>query len=217
MERPISFIRPPLPRSRITALGLSIAACVTAFALMPSPASAGVPGSGDAACASEALTQPFLPWADGSQYAAIPGGNFEAGLSGWSADGTVTTAAENEPWHVGDAADASSVVLAPGASITSPGFCGGLTHPTVRLFARSTDATRLPVALVTVLYTGPGGLLTGLPLGVILPGGDWQPSITALTASGLPILTGSQLALKITSLNGSIAIDDAYVDPYKSR
>jgi len=72
----------------------------------------------------------------------------------------------------------------------------------------------LPLLSVSILYTGQDGLLRSLPLGLAVPTGSWQPSLPMLTLSGLPLLTGSRLGLRIIAIGGPIAIDDVYVDPF---
>ena len=85
------------------------------------------------------------------------------------------------------------------------------------MFAKSTGPGLLTTALVSVRYTGNDGLLRVLPLGLITPGRSWQPTLTSLTLSGLPLLTGNKLGVQITALTGSIAVDDVYVDPFRAR
>ena len=169
----------------------------------------------DPACAAQATTKPFAPWRDNADYVPAPNGGFEDGLSTWSAIGPVAVTNENNPFFIsGNPADDSSVTLASGGSISSASFCGGLDHPTVRMMARSTDG-KPAKALVTVRYTGRDGLLAALPLGTITAGSSWQPSEVTLTASGLPLLTGTKLGVTITATSGSIVLDDIYIDPLR--
>jgi hypothetical protein len=169
----------------------------------------------DPSCAAASVSKPFLPWKDSANYVLAPGGSFEAGLAGWTTDGTASITSDNEPWNVsGNRGDASSVTLARGTTITSGGFCGGAEYPTVRLFARAATGT-LATAAVTIRFTGRDGLLYALPLGVITAGKSWQPTPSTLTLSGLPLLTGTRLGVSFTSITGSIALDDVYVDPFR--
>jgi hypothetical protein len=203
---------------RLTPRLLPVAIALATFgASAPAAQASGVLSDLLGPCTPTAVSQPFLPWADLASYESIPGGGFEPGQPAWSSTGNVSTDSSNEPWQVGGAGDGSSLVIADGASITSPAFCGGLAYPTLRLFAKSADDTSLPLALVSVRYPAPGGLVATLPLGLIAPGTSWQPTLTALTASGIPLLTGTQLAVQITALRGAVAVDDAYVDPFYHR
>ncbi|MCW2990070.1 MAG: hypothetical protein JWM73_664 [Solirubrobacterales bacterium] len=187
-------------RRPLVALALAVAASL-AFAT-----------SADAAC-SAPLSKPFAPWLDSSSYALVPGGDFEAGGPAWTLDGA-SAAAGSETFHVGGAGD-RSVSIPRGASITSPAFCGGLDHPTLRLFAKGGGL--LGLLNVTVIYTDAGGLLRSQPLGLVTGSGGWQPSLPLLTLSGLPLLTGSEMAVRLTAISGSFTVDDVYVDPYGKR
>jgi hypothetical protein len=169
----------------------------------------------DASCAAQPTTKPFSAWADRADYVPAPSGDFEDGLTDWTPTGNVTVADDNEPWQVsGNTDDTTAVTLAPGASIASNSFCGGAAYPTVRLFAKATSGTNA-TALVTIRYTGRDGLLGALPLGIITAHSTWQPTATSLTASGIPLITGTRLGLTITALSGTLTLDDIYVDPLR--
>jgi hypothetical protein len=182
-------------------------------------AGAAVAGLALASTASAATcdapsSHPFTRWLDFASYQQVPGGTFEDGLAGWSAAGGAKIVSGNEPWTVaGDAGD-QSVYLPKGASVTSPAFCGGLGYPTVRLFYKGGGLPLLTQLKVDVLYTDDSSLLRSFTLPLVLPSGSWSPTLPLLTLSGLPLLTGSQLALKITAVGAPFTIDDVYVDPY---
>ena len=109
-----------------------LATLITGVAVITSAASAqaGILSSltgGGATCDSGTLTKPFSPWGDRSDYAAVPGGNFESGLSGWTGAGPVQVRHDNEPWQVSGASDSSSLELSPGSTV----ICGGATSARV--------------------------------------------------------------------------------------
>lgn len=182
---------------------LSIAAVLGSLA-MAAPA---------AACDGSPLSRPFLPWLDAMQYAEAPGGDFEPGAPGWALAGGARVVEGNEPYKVGGSSDRFSLSLPAGGSATSPGFCAGITHPTVRLFAKGGGL--LGSVRVDVLYTDGAGLLRSQSLGQVLPSATWQPTLPLATLSGLPLLTGSKLALRFTASGAGFAIDDVYVDPFR--
>lgn len=163
-------------------------------------------------CDGQPLTRPFLPWLDLAAYVEAPGGDFESGAAGWKLSGGAALAAGNETFQVGGADDAASLRLPRGATATSPSFCAGLTYPTVRLFARGGGV--LSRINVEVLYTDGAGVLRRQGLGSVLPTSSWQPTLPLVTLAGLPLLTGSELALRFTAIGGAFSIDDVYVDPY---
>ncbi|MBJ7332069.1 MAG: hypothetical protein JHC95_19380 [Solirubrobacteraceae bacterium] len=165
----------------------------------------------------QSLGQPFLNWGDETQYTLVPGGNFENGLDGWTTSGGATVVGDQEPWRVGGSSDSKAVYLPAGSSITSPPVCGGLTHPTLRLFTKGGKLPLVGGARVDVLYPGKDGLLVGLSLGVITPNTEWTPTQQILTLSGLPILTGGTIALRISATGAPVTVDDLYVDPMRFR
>lgn len=171
-------------------------------------------GRGDASCiAPTEAFKAFAQWGDQANYVEAPGGSFEPGASSpWVTTGSVSFSSDNEPWRVsGRASDGRSVVLASGASITSPTMCAGLAYPTLRFFARAPKGSA--VGLVTARYTGPDGLLAALPLGLVNIGSSWQPTSISLTGSGIPLITGTTLSVRIAPIAGTMQVDDVYIDP----
>jgi hypothetical protein len=84
----------------------------------------------------------------------------------------------------------------------------------VRLFYKGGGLPLLTNLKVEVVYTDNRSLLRSFGLGALLPAPSWSPSLPMLTLSGLPLLTGSELALRITAAGTSYTVDDVYVDPY---
>lgn len=188
---------------RRRALGL---ATLTATLAMTASAPAAT------SCEGRAVSKPFARWLDPFSYVLAPGGDFESGLGGWTVSGGASVVGGNEPWKVGGSDHASSLSLPRGASATSPTFCAGLGYPTVRLFSKGGGL--LSLVRMDVLYKDGRGLLRSQSLGLVLPSGSWQPSLPMLTLAGLPLLTGSELALRLTAVGGSFSVDDVYVDPF---
>lgn len=174
-------------------------------------------GPGDAACNAQQTSKPFKQWRDNADYVPVPNSGFEQGLDTWSPFGRVAVAEDNHDFGIsGRPDDHQSVVLEPGSSIASASFCGGLEYPTLRMMTRSTTG-RNARAVITVRYTGRDGLLAALPIGSVTATPNWGPSEITLTASGLPLLTGTKLGVTITGAEGAIAIDDVYVDPFRRQ
>ena len=100
-------------------------------------------------------------------------------------------------------------------------MCVGIEHPTVRFFARRTSGWLLDSLKVEVLFEGAGGRVNSLPVGVVLAGGSWQPTLPyPVLASLLPLLPGEQtpVAFRFTPVGGAgWQIDDVFVDPWRSR
>jgi hypothetical protein len=166
-------------------------------------------------CAPQPTTKAFAPWKDYSDYTLAPGGTFEAGQPSWQLSGA-SIVADNEPWKVAGATHSRSVKLPPGATATSPVMCVGLEHPTLRLFARNNRAL-LSTLSVEVIFETSLGLRASLPIGVMLPSGQWKPSPKFLVlANLLPLLPGDKtpVQFRVRSVGlGTWYVDDFYVDP----
>jgi hypothetical protein len=185
------------------------------------PAQAGVLVSSAKNCAEEPPSaQVFRPWLDGARYVPAPGGNAES-AAGWKLERGAKMVPGNEPWKVGNQADASSLFLPAGSSATTGVMCVGIGHPTMRFFARRTSGTLFAPLAVEVLFEGLGGTLKSLPIGVVLSGGQWQPSLPFLVVANLlPLLPGEQtpVAFRFTPVGrANWQIDDVYVDPWRFR
>ena len=100
-------------------------------------------------------------------------------------------------------------------------MCVGIEYPTLRFFAKRNGGTLLSTLLIEVEFEGLGGLLKRLPVGVVLGGSQWQPTLPHIVlASLLPLLPGERtpVRFRFTPLGGGTwSIDDVYVDPWRSR
>jgi hypothetical protein len=182
------------------------------------PAQAGALLSSAPSCASESLSQPFLPWADPASYTLAPGGSFEAGSAGWSLSGGAAVTAGNEPFHVTAATDSSSLALPAGSSATSAAVCVDIYHPTIRLFARN-GGSALSTLKVEVLSEDATGTVSATPIASVLGGSSWQPTTQIpIVVNLLSLLPGDETAIAFRftpqGAAGDWHIDDVYVDPY---
>jgi hypothetical protein len=194
----------------------SLLAATVAVAALALPATGAQAAAIDLkACDDAALSKPFRPWGDVSNYKLAPQGSFERGAADWDLSRGASVGAGSEPWDVTGVDGASALTLSQGASAVSPASCVNAGAPTFRFFARSTGGL-LPLLRVDLVYRqGPLSLLS-LPIGVVT-GGNWKPSVAMLTASFLPAALANQdvpLSLRFTAMSGSWQVDDVYVDPY---
>jgi hypothetical protein len=199
----------------------SIVTALTTTAVLAagaSSASAGVLVASAPACDGQALSKTFLPWLDLANYTALSGAGFETGAAGWSL-GASAVANGNEPYFVGGAGDRKSLALPSGASATSPTICVGISHPTIRFFAkrRSGGTLSLSTLRVDVLFETASGYVASLPIGLVAGGGSWQVTSPLLVVANLlPLLPGQQtpVAFRFTAQGADWSIDDVWVDPY---
>jgi hypothetical protein len=186
------------------------------LALSATSASAGILVKSAPDCSPKPASQVFARWGDSSQYNLAPGGSFEAGAGAWSLSGRASVVSGNEPWKVAGAGHTRSLKLPPGASATSPTICVGLEHPTIRFFAKNNSAL-LSTLSVEVITETSLGLTVPVPVGVMLPSGQWKPSPKFLVVANLlPLLPGEHtpVRFRVTSIGtGTWSVDDFYVDP----
>lgn len=207
---------PPVTSSPKRLLGIvSTASTVGVLALFAAPASAGAAAVSLSACDSASLSQPFTPWADFNSYKLAPGGDFETSAAGWSLSGGATPVTGSETYGVSGSVGDSSLSLPDGASASSPTTCVNAAYPSFRFFARS-DQPGASVG-VSVVYSGAFGTVV-IPVGVVYPDSDWQPTLPMLTGSAIPgAVNGGTAAvsLRFTVTGGTAQIDDVYVDPVR--
>lgn len=201
------------------AVGALVAAGAMTMAAA-APAHAGLLVASAKGCPSTQSSQVFLRWLDPMFYERVPGGNAES-ATGWTLSGGAKIVPGNEPWKVGGATNANSLLLPRGARATTATMCVGIGHPTMRFFARRTSGFLLDSLKVEVLFETAGGQVASLPIGLVLGGGAWQPTLPfPVLASLLPLLPGSKtpVAFRFTPVGaGSWQVDDVYVDPWRSR
>ena len=203
-------------RIRLRTTFAAAALAVLALAASASSASAGVLVASAPDCKPKPTTQPFKPWGDSTQYNLAPGGSFEGGAGSWQLSGGASLVSGNEPWKVAGSTHSRSLRLPPGATATSPVICVGLEHPTLRLFAKNNRAL-LSTMTVEVIVETSLGLKAAVPIGVVLPGGQWKPSPKFLVVANLlPLLPGQHtpVQFRVRSVGlGTWSVDDFYVDP----
>lgn len=196
-------------------LAIAVAGAAALLATAAPPAQAGVLVSSAGDCDNGSSSQVFLPWADVASYFLAPGGDFESGAAGWALNGAGVVGG-NEPWNV-TGGGSSSLSIPAGGSATSPTVCVGIEHPTIRFFAKSTDAGLLSSLRVDVLFEDAWGEVHSLTVGTV-GGGDWSVTpVYLVVANLLPLLPGEHtpVAFRFTPEGtGSWQIDDVHVDPY---
>jgi hypothetical protein len=211
-------------RRRLTrAVATVTAVCATglgAAVVTSGPASAADSGSLFATCPYREVSTPFAPWGDENFYAAIQGGSFEDGGTGWTLSGA-TIGPDNETFHVGGPADTQSLTLTGDAQATSPDTCVDLGNHSIRMFVKSSGDPDSALH-IQVSVEDP---LTGLALstGYDIAGGvgtsDWAPTDQILIPNLLGgLLQTDRLSLVFTTAGPATwNIDDVYLDPFKSH
>jgi hypothetical protein len=207
-------------KQRIRAL-VALAAAGGAALAFAAPAQAGLLVKSATNCpVNPAATKVFAPWLDIANYIPAPGGAAES-AAGWTLAGGARIVPGNEPWKVGGSTHSNSLLLPKGSSATTGVMCVGVEYPTMRFFAKRSGGTLLSTLLIEVEFEGLGGVLRRLPVGVVLNGGRWQPTLPhVVLASLLPLLPGQRTPVRFRFTpvgGGSWNIDDVYVDPWRIR
>lgn len=202
-----------MSRARQFLAVLTAAAGLAAFA---APAQAGVLVSSASDCADQSAAKVFLPWADVADYVPAPGHDAES-ATGWTLTGGASIASGNEPWTVSSPEDSHSLSLPAGASATTAAMCVGITHPTLRFFAKQTSGSSVFDEVdVEVLYEDAAGNVRSTYIGSD-NGYGWNPTVPmVVTPALLALLPGEHtaVAFRFTADGGSFRIDDVYVDPW---
>jgi hypothetical protein len=196
-----------------------LALLVSALALAASALAAGAsadpaPGLLGGNCGP--TSQPFAPWGDSGAYYLAGNGGFES-TGGWTLSGGAAVVAGNEPSYVHSKQDHSALLLPNGATATSGQVCFGLLNPGIRFFAMS--PTGSGTVRVQVIAYGLLGALASLDGGTVSAGKAWAPTAKlGTTLSQLNTLLGAKsIAIKLTAVNGSVEVDDLYIDPFLAR
>jgi hypothetical protein len=185
------------------------------------PAHAGLLASSAHDCDADGTSaRVFKPWLDLAQYVPAPGGDAES-AAGWTLEGGARIVAGNETWNVRSSTDRGALSLPGGSRATTAVMCVGIGHPTVRFFSKRTSGSLLNPLAVEVLFEGLGGTLKSLPIGVVLAGGAWQPTLPfPVVASLLPLFPGqlTPVQFRFTPVGqANWQVDDVYVDPWRAR
>jgi hypothetical protein len=164
------------------------------------------PAAQAAACPEQPLERTFLPWLDPAWYHPAPDGGFE-GSGAWTLAGGAAVVDGNQPFLEGT----RSLALPGGATATTAPICVTVAHPTIRLFARNAGNPLAPLT-VTVSFRTLLGLPATLPVGVVVSGGEWAPTLPLLVVGNL--LSGEARFTFASAPGGDWQIDDVFVDPY---
>ncbi|MEA2192714.1 MAG: hypothetical protein QOI73_2835 [Solirubrobacteraceae bacterium] len=196
---------------------LTGAVAVATSALLAAPAmAANAPVAAASGCPDTAVSQPFAPWGDGSDYFLIPGGAIDRGASEWTLGAGAAQVNGDEPFGVVGGPGHKSLALAAGSSATSAPFCVSAAHRTMRFLADAASSSSLDV---DVLYSDAEGVSRSMRIGQIAGAGAWAPTpIVPMVVNELAPAAGMSVRLRFAPRGaGSWTIDDVLVDPYRTR
>jgi len=206
---------------RIATAAVVVAATAIGAGTASAYAPAGAPGLGKytQGCPTFTTSEPFTPWADTGDYFLGPAADFEGSLTGWTAKGAKIVSG-NEKYYVNAATDSHSLSLPKGAAATSPSVCVTLDTPALRLFVKNTSASASATLQINMTYTNNQGKASTATVAKIAvgKGADWAPIAPVLFLSKITSILSNNgqtwVTFQLTS-NGSLLVDDFYVDPIK--
>jgi hypothetical protein len=198
-------------------------ASVSVFACGPldSTASRASALSSLPSCAARPTSTPFTTWGDASSYFLMPDGGFESGGEGWTlTDGAAVTHG-NETFFANATTDKHSLAMSNGAQAVSPTVCVAMGESTIRLFVKNPGVASSILHVQAYVQNPLTGLVlsTGYEINGTDDATDWTPTSPILIPNLLGGVLGTQRLTLVFTTSGapaSWAIDDIYVDPFRS-
>jgi hypothetical protein len=141
-----------------------------------------------------------------------PGGSFESGSPSWGLSGGAKVVSGNESFFINGKGDSRSLSMPSGSSATSPTMCFAAGDWHLRFVGKGSGRVRVTIQVNSLL-----GVLSILDGGTVSANGSWTPSprVGLLLSNVGGLLTTKAISLKLTASNGSVQIDDVYLDPWK--
>jgi hypothetical protein len=186
-------------RRLLVALASCSALCLGAAGILASSAQAAQ------SCPSLTMSQPFAQWGDQSEYALVPGGDFETPQ--WTLQNGAAIVPGSEPYAATGSLGNSSLSLPAGGSASSPTICLDASEPTLRFFIAGSGSVLVQVTDGNI----------SIPVGLVNGPGGWQPSPIVMTGSKLLGFLGggtTQVSVRLTALSGQPQVDDVFIDPW---
>ena len=176
------------------------------------PSDAGLLGTGSASYCDPYSFQAFRPWSDSSNYMLTPGGSFESGTPAWTLAGGAKVTSGNESYYIHSKSDAKSLYMPSGSTATSQTMCFAAGDWHLRFVSKGSGRIHVTVQVNSLL-----GLVSILDGGTVSANGTWTPSprVGLLLSNVGGLLTTKAISLKLSASNGSVQIDDVYLDPWK--
>jgi hypothetical protein len=176
-------------------------------------------------CVFPASSALFQPWADTNSYFVAPGGDFEAGLSGWSAAGGAGVVSGNESYGGGGAGSSSLALPTTSSVVRTPTMCVTSNAPVFRMFIKNNgNLGHVDGQLAVYLnFSGADGKPQHVKIAALkVANTKWtlSPKISFIQYLSTPLQSGYaniSFTIEPNDTHGNWQIDDLYVDPYSSK
>jgi hypothetical protein len=182
------------------------------------------PAVAGAACPKTVTTQAFAAFGDTANYTLVEGGLFESAAPGWSLLNAEVVnespGGENRGYeHIGDGSRygqgrSHSLLIDSGGEAVSPAFCVSSEFPSFRFLTRQHGEPRGSLD-VSLRWIDGHGRTHETADATLEDGRGWTLSPVLELASKLPAGTTPNVRLVFQPKQGSWAIADVYIDPYR--
>ena len=172
-------------------------------------------------CASRSEATVFAPWGDTATYFRVSNGGFENGSASWSLSGGATVVDGNEPYRVGGRSDGHSLRIPPGGAAESRTLCVSRGEDTVRFFVYNPHVSGSILHVDAVAVNPDTGAVgySAFDVNGDVPSSPWAPTMKLMIPKEAGSSSGTESLTLYFTLRGTQAtwaIDDVYIDPFKS-
>ena len=210
----------PRRAGRFAALPRIVAASALAMVALGTGAQAALAYGSPLPCASRSEAAVFAPWGDTATYFLASNGGFENGSTDWSLGNGAKVVDGNETYYVGGASNGHSLRLPPNSSAESRTFCVSRGEDTLRLFVNNSHVSGAILHVDATAVNPDNGAVgyAAFDVNGDVPSSPWTPTMklkipNVLGGSGTELLT---LRFTLRGTPTTWAIDDVYMDPFKS-
>ncbi len=212
----------PERRSRAMFGGLPQALAAAAFAMVVfgTGAQPALAYGSPLVCGSRTEAAVFAPWGDKATYFQISNGGFENGSTDWALSGGAKVVKGNETYKVAGTSDNYSLRIPSTGAAQSRTLCVSRGEDTIRLFVNNSHVSGAILHVDAIVQNPDTGALgyAAFDVNGDVPSAPWSPTMklglpNLLGGSGTELLT---LRFTIRGTPTTWAIDDVFVDPFKS-
>ena len=172
------------------------------------------------ACTARTEATVFARWGDQSRYFLVSNGGFENGSTDWTLSGGAKVVNGNESYFVGKSSDAHSLSIPPGGAAATRPMCVSKGEDTIRLFVNNSHISGAILHVDAVVVNPDNGAVgtTAFDVNGDVPSSAWSPTMQLKIPSMFGSSGTEQLTLRFSTrgTKANWALDDIYIDPFKS-
>jgi hypothetical protein len=170
-------------------------------------------------CPARTTSTPFTAWGDSNAYFVVPGATFE-GAHGWTFNGGITVAGEQEPWKINGSGHSKSLNLPAYTTAMAPNMCIASNEDSLRLFYKDPGVGGAALQVkIEAWNTTSNGARSINTYAIGSSGAGWKLS-PRIQLPNMRDAAGEQwVTITITPINTAATwrVDDVMLDPWISR